>query len=98
MYIGAAATQLVFFTAMPGLTDWAALAAAIAFMLGAFGQIPINDYISGKPAKSELRASIYGARYVVGFVALAAALPLIAWITRAVASTCCSRCSLRPRH
>jgi hypothetical protein len=49
-------------------------------MLGAFGQIPINDYMIGKLARSELRASIYGVRYVTSFVVLAAALPLIAWI------------------
>ena len=80
VFIGAAAIQLVFFAVMPGLTDWAALAVAIAFMLGAFGLIPINDYMIGKLAQSELRASIYGVRFVVAFVALAAALPLIAWI------------------
>jgi MFS family permease len=80
VFIGAAAIQLVFFAAMPGLTDWAALVVAVAFMLGAFGQIPINDYMISKLARSEVRASIYGVRYVVGFVALAAALPLIGWI------------------
>ena len=65
---------------MPGLTDWTALAVALGFMLGAFGQIPINDYMIGRMARSEFRASVYGARYVVSFVALAAALPLIAWV------------------
>ncbi|MEO0793343.1 MAG: hypothetical protein AAFY27_12475, partial [Pseudomonadota bacterium] len=50
------------------------------FMVGAFGQIPINDYMIGRTAKSELRASIYGARYVVTFVVLAATLPLISWV------------------
>jgi MFS family permease len=80
VFMGVATIQLLFFLAMPGLTDWAALFVALAFMLGAFGQIPINDYMIGKLAKSELRASIYGVRYVVSFVALAATLPLIAWI------------------
>jgi MFS family permease len=80
VFIGAAAIQLMFFAAMPGLTDWSALIVAIAFMLGAFGQIPINDYMIGKLAQSELRASIYGVRFVVAFVVLAAALPFIAWI------------------
>ncbi len=47
-------------------------------MLGAFGQIPINDYMIGRMAKSELRASIYGTRYIVSFAVLAAVLPLIA--------------------
>lgn len=80
VFMSAAAIQITFFSMMPGLTDWAALAVALAFMLGAFGQIPINDYMIGKLARSELRASIYGIRYVVSFVVLAAALPLIAWV------------------
>jgi len=80
VFMGVATLQIVFFLAMPGLQDWAALLVAIAFMLGAFGQIPINDYMIGRMAKSELRASIYGVRYVVAFAVLAAALPLIAWV------------------
>ncbi len=80
VFIGAALIQLVFFSLMPGLVDWAALIVAIAFMLGAFGQIPINDYMIGKLARSDMRASIYGVRYIVSFAVLAAALPLIAWI------------------
>ena len=73
VFMGAAILQLVFFALMPGLTDWAALAVALGFMLGAFGQIPINDYMMGRMAKSELRASIYGVRYVISFLVLGAA-------------------------
>jgi MFS family permease len=80
VFMGVAALQVLFFSIMPGLTDWTALAVALGFMLGAFGQIPINDYMIGRMARSEFRASVYGARYVVSFVALAAALPLIAWV------------------
>jgi MFS family permease len=80
VFMGAALLQLVFFAAMPGFNDWPALVIALGFMLGAFGQIPINDYMIGKMAKSELRATIYGVRYVVSFTVLAAALPLIAWV------------------
>jgi hypothetical protein len=80
VFMGAALLQLVFFAAMPGFHDLPALAIALGFMLGAFGQIPITDYMIGKMAKSELRATVYGVRYVVSFTALAAALPLIAWI------------------
>src|SRR6476660_114916 len=65
---------------MPGLSDWAALACAMVFMLAAFGQIPINDYMIGRLAEGEWRARIYGVRYVVSFTVLAAALPLIAFI------------------
>lgn len=80
VFMGVAAMQVVFFLLMPGLSDWTALAVALGFMLGAFGQIPINDYMIGRMARSEMRGSVYGARYVVSFVALAAALPLIAWV------------------
>ncbi|MGE3914615.1 MAG: MFS transporter [Hyphomicrobiaceae bacterium] len=80
VFMVAAALQLVFFAIMPGFRDWPALAIALGFMLGAFGQIPINDYMIGRMAKSEHRATVYGVRYVVSFSVLAAALPLIAWI------------------
>ena len=80
VFMAAAFIQIVFFAAMPGLTDWAALAVALGFMLGAFGQIPINDYMIGKMATSEIRAQVYGGRYVVSFLVLGATLPFIKWI------------------
>ena len=49
-------------------------------MLGAFGQIPINDFMIGKTASGAYRARIYGVRYVVSFTVLAATLPLIAFV------------------
>ena len=75
-----ATIQIVFFAMMPGLTDWPALLVALAFMIGAFGQIPINDYMIGRMAKSELRASIFGTRYIVSFGVWATVVPLIAWV------------------
>ena len=80
VFIAAAGLQLLFFSMMPGLRDYAALACAMAFMLAAFGQIPINDYMIGRIAQGDMRARIYGIRYVVSFTVLAAALPLIAFI------------------
>jgi MFS family permease len=80
VFSAAAAIQVVFFLLMPGLADWAALLCAMAFMLAAFGQIPINDYMIGRLAEGEWRARIYGVRYVVSFTVLAAALPLIAFV------------------
>ncbi len=80
VFLIVAALQLVFFSAMPGLTDAAALAVALGFMLGAFGQIPINDFMIGKMASGPARARIYGVRYVVSFSVLAASLPLIAFV------------------
>jgi MFS family permease len=80
VFMIAAAMQIVFFSAMPGLRDGWALAAALGFMLGAFGQIPINDFMIGKMASGEARARIYGVRYVVSFTVLALALPLISFV------------------
>src|SRR6185436_11226893 len=50
VFMGAAAIQLVFFGLMAGSREGWALALALGFMLGAFGQIPINDFMIGKMA------------------------------------------------
>ncbi len=83
VFIGVALLQLVFFGVMPGLTDGAALAVALGFMLGAFGQIPINDYMIGKMASGPFRARIYAVRYVLAFTVLAVTLPLVAFVYEA---------------
>ncbi len=80
VFMGAAVVQLAFFAMMPGLTEGWALAVALGFMLGAFGQIPITDFMIGKMATGEFRARVYGARYVVSFTSLALALPLISFV------------------
>lgn len=80
VFMTVAAMQILFFGLMPGLTDIYALAVALGFMLGAFGQIPINDFMIGKMASGEFRARIYGIRYVVSFSVLAVSLPLIAYV------------------
>jgi MFS family permease len=80
VFMTVSAIQCVFFAAMPSVQNWAALAVALGFMLGAFGQIPINDYMIGKMADGPSRARVYAIRYVVSFTVLAAALPLIAFV------------------
>lgn len=80
VFMGAAAVQFVFFALMAGTHEGLALALALGFMLGAFGQIPINDFMIGKMASGGMRARIYGIRYVVSFTALASALPLISLV------------------
>lgn len=80
VFMGAAVVQITFFAMMPGLTEGWALAVALGFMLGAFGQIPITDFMIGKMATGEFRARVYGARYVVSFTSLALALPLISLV------------------
>jgi len=80
VFMSLAAIQVVFFALMPGISDWLAVIVAAGFMVGAFGQIPINDYMIGRLVSSQWRASIYGARFVVAFSVLAATLPFIAWV------------------
>jgi MFS family permease len=80
VFLTLAGMQLVFFSLMPGLHDAAALAVALGFMLGAFGQIPINDYMIGKMAHGPFRARIYGTRFVVSFTVLALTLPLVGFV------------------
>jgi len=80
VFLTLAAMQLVFFVLMPGLTDVPALAVSLGFMLGAFGQIPINDYMIGRMASGAFRARIYGVRFVVSFSVLAATLPLVGFV------------------
>lgn len=78
VFMGAATIQVIFFAAMPGLEDGIALAVAFGFMLGAFGQIPINDFLIGKMASGRFRARVYAVRYVVSFTVLAVTLPFVA--------------------
>ena len=80
VFMTVAVLQLICFGLMPGLRDGVALAVALGFMLGAFGQIPINDFMIGKMATGQRRAQIYGVRYVVSFSVLAASLPMIAFV------------------
>lgn len=80
VFVVAALLQTVFFGLMPGLMGWPALIVAFAFMFGAFGQVPITDYLIGRMAKSELRAQVYGARYVLSFTVMSLTLPFVAWV------------------
>lgn len=80
VFLAAAAVQCVFFTIMPGLEEGWALLVTFGFMLGAFGQIPINDYLIGKMARGGQRARIYGARFLLSFTMTAATLPMIAFV------------------
>src|SRR5262249_22273399 len=52
-----------------------ALASAMAFMLAAFGQIPINDFMIGRLAEGEWRGRPSGAAPVVGLPPFASTLP-----------------------
>ena len=72
--------QAAFFYTMTQLSGIAALLVAIAFMFAVFGQIPINDVLVGRMARSEWRSRAYALRYVVTFSVMASAVPLIGWV------------------
>jgi len=62
VFLIVALIQLTFFILFVDQYNWIALFVALMFMLGAFGQIPINDYMIGKMAKSDFRARVYAVR------------------------------------
>ena len=72
--------QAVFFYLMTHLDGVGALIVAFAFMFVVFGQIPINDVLVGRIARSEWRSRAYALRYLVTFSVMASAVPLIGWI------------------
>jgi len=72
--------QAVFFLVMAQLSGIAALLMAFAFMFMVFGQIPINDVLVGRMAKSEWRSRAFALRYLVTFSVMASAVPLIGWV------------------
>lgn len=80
VFLVAVGIQVVFFAIMPGLTDWAALLVAVAFMLGVFGQIPITDFMVAKMTPAAKRSSALGMRFVISFVVFATTIPFIAWV------------------
>ena len=75
-----AGLQAVFFALMHELTGMAAVVVATAFTFVVFGQIPINDVLVSRIARSEWRSRVYAVRYVVSFSVMASSLPVIAGI------------------
>ncbi len=78
VFVGVAASQAVLFVAMIHADGLLAFFIAVGFMLAVFGQIPINDVLVGRMAKSEWRARAFAARYIVTFAVAAISVPLIA--------------------
>ncbi len=78
VFAGVAIVQIALFAFMIQAEGLLALFVAVGFMLGVFGQIPINDVLVGRMAKSEWRARAYAARYTVTFAVSASALTVIA--------------------
>jgi len=80
VFAAVALLQALFLFVMTQLSGIAALLVAIAFMFAVFGQIPINDVLVGRMARSEWRSRAYALRYVVTFSVMASAVPLIGWV------------------
>jgi MFS family permease len=54
--------------------------AAIGIVMGAFGQVTVNDAMIGKYTTEEWRSRAYAVRYFVGFTAAGASVGLVAWL------------------
>jgi MFS family permease len=74
--------QVVGFTGMALLSGPAALAAAAMSLSAVYGQVLINDLIIARNVADIWRARAFALRYMLGFAASAAAVPLIAIVHR----------------
>lgn len=53
---------------------------SIGIVMGAFGQVTVNDAMVGKYTTEEWRSRAYAVRYFVGFTAAGASVGLVAWL------------------
>src|SRR5262244_3927831 len=53
---------------------------SIGIVMGAFGQVTVNDALVGKYTAEEWRSRAYSVRYFVGFTAAGASVGLVAWL------------------
>lgn len=60
--------------------DGALIVASIGIVMGAFGQVTVNDAMVGKYTAEEWRSRAYAVRYFVGFTAAGASIGLVAWL------------------
>src|SRR5215213_4225659 len=64
------------------LSNLPLIIAAIGIVMGAFGQVTVNDVMVGKYTSEEWRSRAYAVRYFVGFTAAGASVGLVAWLYR----------------
>jgi MFS family permease len=62
------------------LSNLSLIVAAIGIVMGAFGQVTINDAMVGKYTTEQWRSRAYAVRYFVGFTAAGASVGLVAWL------------------
>jgi MFS family permease len=64
------------------LSDLPLILVSIGIVMGAFGQVTVNDAMVGKYTSEEWRSRAYAVRYFVGFTAAGASVGLVAWLYR----------------
>jgi MFS family permease len=62
------------------LSDLPLILASIGIVMGAFGQVTVNDAMVGKYTSEEWRSRAYAVRYFVGFTAAGISVGLVAWL------------------
>ena len=62
------------------LSNLPLILAAIGIVMGAFGQVTVNDAMVGKYTSEEWRGRAYAVRYFIGFTAAGASVGLVAWL------------------
>ena len=62
------------------LSNLPLIIAAIGIVMGAFGQVTVNDAMVGKYTTERWRSRAYSVRYFVGFTAAGASVGLVAWL------------------
>lgn len=64
------------------LSNLPLILASIGIVMGAFGQVTVNDAMVGKYTSEQWRSRAYAVRYFVGFTAAGASVGLVAWLYR----------------
>jgi MFS family permease len=62
------------------LSNLPLIVVSIGVVMGAFGQVTVNDAMVGKYTSEEWRSRAYSVRYFVGFTAAGASVGLVAWL------------------
>src|SRR5580698_2126245 len=62
------------------LEDIPLILVSIGIVMGAFGQVTVNDAMVGKYTSEEWRSRAYAVRYFVGFTAAGVSVGLVAWL------------------
>ncbi len=62
------------------LSNLPLIVVSIGIVMGAFGQVTVNDAMVGKYTSEEWRSRAYAVRYFIGFTAAGTSVGLVAWL------------------